>query len=1505
LEALTGMRFNLAAAGSQEGRDMSSRGPNTNVVAVECKRYGKNTELNERELLGELAQVQRDIPDLDLWVVVTSRTVSSQLEEALNYMAVENGIGFFIISSGDGSPSSLETLCACSPEVVVAHPGVDRIAAADDVKAILRRITEKTEYLDRISALKAKFSSPLAGYGNWRAEQNRCFLKSLTSDRESRASYGQPINVEEQGVLVIRRERVWASLDGWYHGCKDKHIISAALGEEGDGKTWSVASWLSNSIKSASEFPAVIFLSSTEISSIDIGATGLQSLFAELISQRLPRASKEQAQRRLDRWLSRPDGQSPLILLALDGINERRSPDWWRGVLEKLNGEPWFGRVAVLVTCRTSYWERYFSRLQRLPASPFTVQPYDDAELNTALARHSLRRESIQEQVLPLIRKPRYFDLMVKHHNRIADSGDVTVARVIYEDWRDRFERKRAITLTDEEFQNMIRQLAQAHQQANPQLSGQDVVSSLPPFADHHHILEELQTGGVLQFAKGKYQVSDRLLVYGFGLLLVDQVEQAIIEGQQPREAIAGWLEPHAEMDMKAAICEFAALQALGSDTIPLDAKVALLESWIGSHNQTQSTENNLTAYLPINPEAYVALAEAIYSDAHDNKWSQEQIIRSFLRWCESPQVSAALQAAFERWLGFVHIHGFPFGRRNIEDVDNVTREIAARMGKNVELGPLEFAGYPFTVIDDDGRLRLGKAALTVISHLPRNQFIRTLAIGCLAEAIMGDTEKYDLFSWVIRTSPRDIWPDLRNEVDRLLAVDSVVTQRAAYWLLSFEGGTDAHSLRESIPADIFPPNLLAEWRRKDPCHPWLVWSLEDCITCLQRDDLGTELVARKIGPYCVDPNFVVPEPIRIRLNALCDRLGAEDLWVAPGPTVADHDFKTYEPALAAYQPNALASLVRSIIYQVIGRSDIAQQELRINLEEHYLILTKREQETVRCAWDDIVSRVNHWSGADEDTEADLFKIILTQLGGNDQLAALLRRPQKALDKEIYEKSFLPITKWEPVRAALTNTANVKSISRILWFLSANPSCTPDELLCASVVPLLNHSDGYIRSLVLELIYHAKGANAINSVIQSRWAWDSSDSHFQNRWGSLILCEHGTSLSFDNLCKRVHPSYLGYAMRCRGNEQLEIETYAEVIHHLWADDSYTCRITFVSQNTTNGLPEENDELNSSGWDPNSILEHRQKLRDIILETVEQQKINGNIWLSQNLDSVVLDKLMDACPDLLDKWISRSGLDSEESPAYINHNRSFYTALCRILLKKQVGKGVELYWQLERAPHVRTVSYDAQIDLLDYALFGASPCDESIDAWQRKLELCNTDQELMKIAMLAQHGAAGDWLWSYINERLHASAPLDRARSTVLLGFFDSQEAFILLQELMQNGLGSCPGKLIEEAKLRWNNNKWAQYWFNRFLTVIDDVDAWASYRLLLRCVDSRFYFWHKRIVEMTDKIGTDSRRKTFLHYNLENIRIAVRNNEKDMAERFLGQIIMRQQVWPWMWRQRF
>ena len=138
IERLTGRRFYLAQSGSQSGRDMSSDRQSGNIIAVECKRYGEKTELGQRELLGELAQIARSIPDLDIWVLVASRPISSQLFEVLTQEANSRGIEFFAFSSDDGSPSSLEVLCANELNITIAY--IQKSAPNDDLTSFVQSL---------------------------------------------------------------------------------------------------------------------------------------------------------------------------------------------------------------------------------------------------------------------------------------------------------------------------------------------------------------------------------------------------------------------------------------------------------------------------------------------------------------------------------------------------------------------------------------------------------------------------------------------------------------------------------------------------------------------------------------------------------------------------------------------------------------------------------------------------------------------------------------------------------------------------------------------------------------------------------------------------------------------------------------------------------------------------------------------------------------------------------------------------------------------------------------------------------------------------------------------------------------------------------------------------------------------------------------------------------------------------------------------------------------------
>jgi len=1542
LGSLTGTHFQLAIAGSQAGRDMSARSSFANVIAVECKRYKNDTDLSVRELLGEMTQAMATSPDLDLWVLVASREIPSQLHEELHQLATERGIGYLAISTGDGTPSTLEVLCAHAPQIITSHPGVQAVVVQEniefaDLEAALNEIRQQPQYQSRVLQLQESFLSPLLGYANWRVEQNRWFLKSVQSADEARAAHGQLLNVEEPGTLLIKRKAAWSFMDEWLENWKTTSTTLALLGEEGDGKTWSVASWLANCGLTVADFPAIVFLTSTNPSLTEHGTIDPSLILANAISRCLPNLTEVQVQRRLRRWLERPTGQNPLMILVLDGINERREASWWRGILEQLPSHQYRQHIAVITTCRNSYWERNFGPLTHLPVSSYLIPPYNDDELNLALRHANLQRAEIQETVLPLIRKPRYFDLMVRHHQHIAESGDFTVARLIYEDWRDRYERKQTIGLTDEDFQNVIRQLAESSERRQTQISPQTVANTLPLFQDQQLLLQELQTGGVLQPSKGKFRVNKQVLIYGFGLLLVDEVEQSAPTEQDYRETIAQWLEPHAEMDLKASICEFAALHALRIEALPQEAKVALLEAWIESQNPTDTTESNLTAYLPCDPQAYVALAEALWSNPHENRWAQDILMDSFIHHFGTPQLAPILHQACERWLGFFHIQGAPSLRRKDCDQETLTEDVGKRLGGLPHCGPLKFLGYPLTGVDNDGLLQLGRVALALISHYPRPPFVRALTVGCLAEDLMGRAEKYELFAWVIRTSPQNLQDAICAEAECLLKTNHEVAARVADRLLSFEGSATAEKIRDKIPETIFPPRPMLERHRNDPCTSGFAWSTEDCIACLARTDLAVIYVAERIAPHCINPNLPVPQALQAQIRQLPIGIETTSMWVALGLTSADYDFQTLEPLLAAYSANAIAAVIRSLAQQIAERREMPQRQLAIHLVEHYLVLTGKAREFLQEAWEDLLTNVGGWTETEEVTEYYLFKILLAHMDGDQQLAALLRRPEKGFNWLDFEKNFLPLTQWELVQQQLTRNPSKTMLNRLLWFLSAQASTIPAEVLHHSILPLNKHSDSYIRSLVLEIMAKKKDTAAINTQIKSDWGWQVGQCEQENSWGSRILCEHGTNLPFDEICRRVQPNALGYAIKCRGTLSGEVQTYAELLHQLWlklapqsateqlepshfnveynacadsdphryrmrlADDLSHRSITFLDENSTWGGTQGSEHFDLADLSENAMDAYRQNLLTPLRLVIEQQHAAGNLWFGREFRIDTLDQVIKERPDLVDEWIAKCSPLDPAASHYIHYGNSFYAELCCCLLLHQIEKGLLLYWRLQESlARIRVIDGRTKIDLLDFSLFKSPMHPESEKAWQQKLEQCRTDQELMTVALLAEFGTAQAWLGRYVEERVQVTAPLEKARAVVLLGFLEPEEAKLHLQSYPRPLPENWVGQLLQTAQQRQDRNHWAKHWFTQFLTHEEDVGAWAAYRLLLRCVDRRFWFWREKLETTVDTTYYSPRRKTFLYNNWEGIKRAIEKNEKDLKEQFLGQKLMQGQVWPWM-----
>jgi len=1520
LQSLTGRQFHVARSGSQGGRDISTRSRNANIIAVECKRYKGDTTLPIRDLQGTIVQAKQGIPDLDLWILVASRSVDSQLHEALTQTALDYGINYLAISSADGELSTLEALLAQNPEIVIKFFDEEHSAGLKDTLAL---IATHPLFPQILQNLIDEFTTRLLGYENWRVNQNSFLCEQFSSENRSRASFGQSINVMDDSVRYIDRILLQTSLDNWFENWSDAREPAVVLGAQGDGKTWSVASWLSQKIQTDSAFPPVVFFTSLTATSSDP--------FALIIDEIAQRDNKQHWEKRINRWTEGVPFSQPSLVVVLDGINERRSFLFWRELVERICVEPWSGHVALILTCRTEYWNRYETQIQ-VPLATIQISPYNDNELAQALAHHSLSLADIQANLLLLIQKPRYFDLMIRHRHAMAISGDFTHTRLIYEDWRDRLGRKRNELLDHETFQDVIKDLAFKQQGI---LRERDVRGVSPRISDE--VFEELRTGGVLHGTGDRYRVNKDLLKYGLGLLLIEQViSDGANNNEDIAEAISAWLEPYGEMDLKAAICGFAALHALTIQTT-LNVRIALLNVWVGSLNPDAHIKDDFVAYFPLDPSSYFELSEIIWSDSHENPWAQELLIETFLRWKETPEILPRLQATFERWLGFVHLLGSPHERvQTAKEAATQRQRINERLGFELALGPFQFGGYTLTGTEDAGLLRLGMAALSVISHLPRGPFVPALTIASLADAVMNSPDKYDLLSWIIRTSQESVWTQIYTEVLRLQELNDRVINQAAYRLLSFEGSEEAQRLQASFPEDLFPVHPLQELWGNDPCVSYSQWSEEICEECLHRTDLETQWIARQIKTLSTCPNFIAPNDLGARLEPLLESLDKNALWSTFGPSSEDHNYQEYEAALCAYAPRETADFIRGVVQKTHERTGMALRQISHKLDEHYLLFDANELESVHQAWQQFIERTEAWTDDARFIESWLFPHTIKHLAGQEQLRLLIGRPDDCHDLTGFEDHFLPPADWQDIREVfLEYEHDIILLRRLLWFLSASANIIPEDIVEQEIYSYISHENSLIRRTALKIVYLSGNTSAIQSVIDCDWAWNSEKYSDENHWGSILLAEFGTSIPYEELRTRIHPSYLGYAVKCRGMNTDEIAEFAKDIHAIWSilgegvpelpgdlpsaeiipdsqDGSplgrdwliissslFSQSITFRSRYASWGGILENDFqrvanfMNRQAWD-NKYEEARKAFELARIQQIEA----GNHWFGRQFYPDALDEVIQESPELASQWIDAIFDESRQSIRRVHLASSFYQCLCMRLFQTDPEQGQKVYWGLKKRGSGIVVIGETGIAKIDYALFKAPVTHNIQNAWLKKLDECESDADLLKIAMLAQSGNGSEWLWSIIENGIASEVPLDRARASTLVGFYEGEQAISLIEQTMEREIGTWHRKLLESSQQLWQSNSWAKEWYSRCFSEESNDLAWRSFRLFLHCVDSRFWFWRDQFG--TEQAGQSNTRTLFIEDNHDTIKNRIKKNEEPLNRNFLGQKLLQgQQVWPW------
>jgi hypothetical protein len=546
-----------------------------------------------------------------------------------------------------------------------------------------------------------------------------------------------------------------------------------------------------------------------------------------------------------------------------------------------------------------------------------------------------------------LIRKPRYLDLVFQHRERLVQTGDMTRERVLYEDWRDRYQRKTGI-LDERSFQRLLMSLASDVLEGLLHTPGQ--VASLLPTLGPEDVLRDLSTSGALVERQGRFVVQKDRLRLGFGLLLAEEVRDAAATGMLAvEECIRRWLEPEPGMDLKGEALEVAVLHVLHVPDFPLTGAEGLLAAWVKSQN-APGREENFPAYFPLKPLAYLALAEHDWGEADWQTDLDELLLMTLLRYQDSEPMRPVLMSAFERWLGFVHPAGFASrSSANASDAEETRREIEDRVGQRLNPGVLDIAGHRLEVIERPSLLHLGRLALAIISCGPRKPFIRAVVTGCVAEGVMDFPEKEELFAWVIRSANEEIERQILAEANALLETGGTVAETAARRLLTYLGSSEAFRLRATLP----DPERSWQW---DPCRHGFPWPRKDALKCLQQTDLDSQALTRALAVACLDPAFSVPAATRDRLAAFAPSLLKETLWSHTSVAAEDFMLEACEPALCALAPESLAAVLCHIARWFATREGQPLQSLYWGVRRHHLLFGSEEWRAVAQVWERVMS---------------------------------------------------------------------------------------------------------------------------------------------------------------------------------------------------------------------------------------------------------------------------------------------------------------------------------------------------------------------------------------------------------------------------------------------------------------------------------------------------------------------------------------------------------------------
>jgi len=1514
LGELLGLTIAVAKSGFQYGGDAGPSGRQERRFRIETKRYTDTTSLSDRALLGEIDHaVERD-PAIEAWFLAATRSAPEQLEQDLLRKSDSIGLPIVVIDwKSDGFPV-FAALCTSAPHIIEAMVSKE---AGDLARGL------QSEGKDALASLTRDLESWNLGFERLRALSLEWLTTIWTTPRTSMAALGQDA-AGGHHAGTIRRQRSFGALSSWWSDRAMADAPAAVVGREGVGKTWAALDWLNDR---QAEMPIVIVVPSSAVAGIaSVSRAAVKQFIGERLCELTEVRDPEHWQMRFDRLLRRPAEEGPVLTLLFDGMNQEPSVPW-HALIPIFQDTVFSGRVRLILTTRNLHFRDRLTSLRGLIEAPevVAVDPYDDSELDQRLSLEGLTRDDLHEDLVPLARTPRLFNLVVRFRDRLIEAGQVTVHRLLWEYGRDTLGVRAGRSFSEEEWRDWLQELARQYLEGTRYYTWRELGNTISrPDLEPPDVFRRLSDIVDAQFATSRtatpIALTPTLMTHALAAALlrdIDIDEVRALDHAAVERRLVEWLDPIQGLDEKAEILRAAVSILLEQDAEqPFAIISSVVSEWLRSQNIPEEHRSELARLaVPL----CNALLDTISRNGDRTRTSTRLLALNALRAVPRDDMNTLGKIVDHaiRWLCIVSRDVDPPNRTHANSEKARATRIMTRIGVDAD-GDRTVLGKRLTFVEHHSDAAVATIP-SLLEGFPLERAVPVFEAAALTIAIRGRGEYWEGLKWLCFLNDEDFDATataLRKrsaEISKLkpeTGIHPELPLRVAALLLWLSGNEDDDAAAARLNPKLDQVFSYERDYAANPATSLFVLERRHAEQVLSDKSIALPRRIDRAKHFFSDPNFSPPADFCAELREYGASFDVSALSTSRAHTIEDHAFETLLPALSLCAPDVLADVVRRKLSGFASRP-AEQRYMSARYATEPLLLVDEE-----CAAAARVLRLKQRE-QDENNEtcAATQLLILEVLGlaGPEQITTIVEADLKYILEHLIDV-LKPLSSKETdslIRRYASGT--VKQISDLVVLLSESVTDLSRETL--QWLESLARDEGFkYRGIVFKMLNAADPEHFGRALSDAGWSWQPDGDMWCNHYGSLALIAGTSGLPFEQSISSIAPWLLLRAVVMRGGSAADAHLAAEVFGTILGSSATEApdlgsditvdserRLIDPSIFSIRVRPEgEGDPfagLRLAAMEPEKLQEVHQRAADTAVSRINAARSSGASLYLHDVDASDFTPIIKHQPAAIERWLEGAKEVTSDFKRRVRLAEGVYLALCEALLSCLPNEGMTL-WKSLCKTLITLYKGKAHVEEMINMVFRSSRVPEALREELISLIWTNTDQALLEVTIAANVHGAQRWLDKVIDTDLASGIVWRKQRAGKLTGFTTGNELPVS---------GAWPegppkdGRTSRKREIaHWQHKEaCARHWWNVYWQTASDVDAYAAWVLFLETADRRAYAWmafEEGTLDYTNP--ATQRRLAHFHVNKGELKSAMDKQETHLNQHFLGRRIIKG-IGPW------